>query len=169
MDTLTKLANRRYFDQQLEQEWHHLNVEQSPLSLILCDIDCFKTYNEIYGIAAGDECLRRIADCLRRCVKRTTDIVARYGGEEFAILLPHTNAMGAFQVAEKMREKIKSQGIEFKPSDTLNVPASVVTVSFGVACLVDPHTDIDALIMAANQALYLSKQQGRDRVTLSSV
>ncbi|MEQ9000625.1 MAG: diguanylate cyclase [Coleofasciculus sp. B1-GNL1-01] len=169
MDTLTKLANRRYFDQQLEQEWHHLNVEQSPLSLILCDIDCFQTYNKIYGIAAGDECLRRIADCLRSCVKRTTDVVARYGGEEFAILLPHTNAMGAFQVAEKMREKIKSLAIEFKPPDTLNLPAPVVTVSLGVSSLVDPHTDIDALIMAANQALYLSKQQGRDRVTLSSV
>jgi len=169
MDTLTKLANRRYFDQQLQHEWHHLHIEQSPLSLILCDIDCFKTYNEIYGIAAGDECLRRIADCLRRCIKRTTDIVARYGGEEFAILLPHTNAMGAFQVAEKMREKVKSLAIDFKPPNSFNLPASVVTVSFGVACLVEPNSDIDTLIMAANQALYLSKQQGRDRVTLSSV
>ncbi|MEQ9553940.1 MAG: diguanylate cyclase [Coleofasciculus sp. G3-WIS-01] len=169
MDTLTQLATRRYFDQKLEQEWHHLNVEQSPLSLILCDIDCFKLYNKVYGIAAGDECLRRIAYCLRSCVKRTTDVVARYGGEEFAILLPHTNATGAFQVAEKMRDKVKSLAIEFKPPETLKLPASVVTVSLGVASLVDPHTDIDALIMAANQALYLSKQQGRDRVTLSSV
>src|SRR4028119_2258104 len=103
LDGLTGVANRRRFDEYLDDEWQRMAREKLPLSLILGDIDFFKKYNDTYGHQAGDACLRRVADALRFCAKRSVDLVARYGGEEFAVILPNTSAAGAALVAEEIR------------------------------------------------------------------
>ena len=106
LDGLSQIANRRCFDQQLAQEWKRLQREQLPLSLILCDIDFFKVYNDTYGHQAGDECLRQVAYTIHQAVRRPADFTARYGGEEFAVILPNTEATGAVRVAEKIRAQV---------------------------------------------------------------
>ena len=161
-DSLTKIANRRYFDQYLNQEWRRLAREQLPLSLILCDIDFFKLYNDTYGHQAGDECLQEVARAIVRVVQRPADLVARYGGEEFAVILPNTAIAGAARVAEQIRSEVKAVVLPQGSSDYL-------TLSVGVASAV-PLLESAAtrLFAAADQALYQAKQQGRDRVILDS-
>ena len=108
LDGLTKVANRRRFDNYLAQEWQRLTQEGYPLSLILCDVDYFKSYNDTYGHQAGDDCLQQIAQAIKNAVNRPEDLVARYGGEEFAVILPNTKAEGALHIAETIRLKIQS-------------------------------------------------------------
>lgn len=160
-DSLTKLANRRQFDEYLEQEWERLTRTQSPLSLILCDVDFFKRFNDTYGHLAGDFCLQQIAGALSRATKRSADLVARYGGEEFAVILSNTVGDVALQVAEDIRNAVKALEIPHERS----LVSEYITLSLGVTTRVPSvDTKLPELIAAANEALYQAKQQGRDRV-----
>lgn len=160
-DSLTQLSNRRQFDEYLVHEWLRMLREQQFLSVILCDVDYFKNYNDKYGHPAGDDCLRRVAEAIRRQVKRPGDLAARYGGEEFVIILSNTQAEAAVNVAEGIRQKIKSLNIAHSQSKI----ADCITVSSGVASMVpQPNYSPSDLIAAADQALYEAKQQGRDCV-----
>ncbi len=159
LDGLTGVANRRRFDQYLDDEWQQMTRENLPLSLILCDIDFFKRYNDTYGHQAGDDCLRRVADALRFCAKRSIDLVARYGGEEFAVILPNTTTAGAVQVAEEIRLVVNSLNIPHKRSDV----SPHLTLSLGIACAEPtPQLSPSTLIAAADAALYKAKAAGRD-------
>ena len=163
LDGLTEVANRRRFDQHLSKEWRRLGREQAPLSLILCDIDYFKKYNDFYGHQAGDACLRQIAQAMVRVAKRPSDLVARYGGEEFAIILPNTDAEGAVQVAQLIGAEIKLLNIPHAESDVSNV----VTASLGISSQV-PHPEmlVGSLIFSADRSLYAAKNQGRNTYKL---
>jgi diguanylate cyclase (GGDEF)-like protein len=145
----------------MEQEWQRLAREQQPLSLILCDIDYFKRYNDHYGHPMGDDCLQQVAQIMRDVIKRPADLLARYGGEEFAVVLPQTSRWGAVQVAEALRAAIQQQQLQHRDSPIGNY----VSLSVGVASLF-PSLDgaPKDLLQAADQALYRAKQQGRDRV-----
>ncbi|MFB8790924.1 MAG: PleD family two-component system response regulator [Potamolinea sp.] len=159
LDGLTGVANRRRFDEYLEAEWQRMAREKLPLSLILCDIDYFKKYNDAYGHQAGDACLCRVADSLRFCARRSVDLVARYGGEEFAVILPNTTADGAYQVAEEIRTVVNTLEIAHSQSAV----SQHVTLSLGVACMYPtPNTSPTMLIAASDAALYQAKAAGRN-------
>lgn len=161
LDELTQLANRRRFDQYLEMEWRRQTREQTPLSLILCDIDSFKSYNDTYGHPGGDECLRQVARAIGNAVDRPADLVARYGGEEFAVILPNTAIPGAVVVAEHIQLKIAALQLPHAGSQV----SQYVTVSLGVASIVPASESVASiLISAADQALYQAKRLGRDRI-----
>lgn len=165
LDGLTQVANRRRFEHYLNQEWRRLSRDQAPLALIMCDIDYFKNFNDLYGHQAGDSCLRRVAKALSRSVKRPADLVARYGGEEFAVILPGTDLAGAEKVAEEICLAVRSRRIPHQGSEV----AKFITVSLGVAsCLPDPSSNPDLLVRRADEALYQAKHQGRDRVELAN-
>lgn len=160
LDGLTKVANRRRFDEYLSQEWKRLVREQQPLSLILCDIDYFKGYNDCYGHQGGDNCLEQVAKSINCTLKRPADLVARYGGEEFAIILPNTFAQGALAVAQLIREQIQQLKIPHAGSEV----SQYITLSLGVSTMIptlDSSTEI--LIRQADEALYQAKREGRDR------
>jgi len=160
LDGLTGVANRRRFDQYLDDEWWRMIREELPLSLILCDIDFFKKYNDTYGHQAGDACLRRVADALRFCAKRSVDLVARYGGEEFAIVLPNTTTIGASLVAEELRSLVHG----LKITHAASAVSEYVTLSLGVASLYpEPDTPPAKLVAEADMALYQAKASGRNR------
>lgn len=161
-DALTGLHNRRYFDEQLLKEYVRCYRYQQPIALILVDIDHFKDFNDAHGHLVGDDCLRSVAGLLQESVTRSGDVLARFGGEEFCILLPDTNMAGAMAVAERVREKIA--GSSFMVAGE-RVP---LTISLGVCALVPEATDLaEQLIEWADQALYESKRNGRNRVTCS--
>jgi len=163
VDGLTGIVNRRYFDELLDREWYNAIRQQNPLALIMADVDFFKVYNDTYGHQSGDECLKAIAFSLRDVVKRATDIVARYGGEEFAIILPDTDIDSAMVLAEKIRARIESLGIEHKNSQEM-----CITISLGVAVTVPSLKSTPAsLILLADLALYQAKLEGRNRVRLA--
>ncbi|MBO9998580.1 MAG: CHASE2 domain-containing protein [Cyanobacteria bacterium SID2] len=159
MDSLTQVANRRRFDEYLNQEWQRMSRERAPLSLILCDVDDFKRYNDTYGHQAGDVCLHQIAQAIRRALKRPADLVARYGGEEFAAILPNTPASGAMQVARAIREEIWKLAIPHTASRV----SDLVTVSLGVTTQIPILTrPVEFLIAASDRALYEAKARGRN-------
>lgn len=170
VDELTQIGNRRHFDSCLRAEWKHNARDGSPISLILCDIDYFKIYNDTYGHQAGDSCLRSVAQAIRRSLDRPADVASRYGGEEFAVILPQTDAAGALLVAEHIRAKIKALNIVLNPESVECLPNSVVTISLGIASVVPgPDNDAATLVLAADEALYDSKRHGRDRLTMSTL
>ncbi|MGD1897375.1 MAG: diguanylate cyclase domain-containing protein [Phormidesmis sp.] len=166
MDGLTQVANRRSFDEHLEKEWENVKNGGSALSLILCDIDYFKSFNDTYGHQAGDVCLKKVAKVLEKAVKRNTDRVARYGGEEFAIILPNTNLAGLKKVAIDIQTAVKQLGILHSQSEV----SDYVTLSLGLS-LITSTKDArpDMLIAAADQGLYQAKYEGRDRFCLSFI
>lgn len=164
MDGLTRIANRRCFDEQLAYEWTRLTRDQAPLGLIFCDIDYFKYFNDTYGHLIGDVCLQQVAEALAQSGQRASDLVARYGGEEFAIILPNTDAPGALQVAEKIRQIIFDLNIPHCSSQV----CEQLTVSLGVATMIPSVNDAyEVLVLAADRALYQAKQSGRNRVCLA--
>jgi diguanylate cyclase (GGDEF)-like protein/PAS domain S-box-containing protein len=161
LDGLTQIANRRCFDKTLKLEWQRMGREKQSLSLILCDIDFFKLYNDTYGHQAGDECLKKVAEILKMSAQRGGDLAARYGGEEFALILPETDVRGAMQVAESIRRNLREAAIPHAASKVSNF----VTASIGTASIV-PRTglSIKELIEQADRALYQAKLEGRDRI-----
>ena len=159
-DGLTGIANRRYFDSYLVTEVRRGARERQPLSLVLSDVDHFKAFNDCYGHQAGDDCLRRVAAALSSAGRRPADLAARYGGEEFAMVLPGTVLEGAVDVAQAVSRVIESLGI---PHERSAVNAKV-TLSQGIVSLTpEKETSSEDLIQRADQALYLAKQQGRNR------
>ena len=161
-DYLTRLANRRRFDEVLEAEWRRGARAGSPLSLLMLDGDFFKSFNDTYGHLEGDRVLRAIAAALGTCVDRPGDLVARYGGEEFAVLLPATNGTGALIVAAAIRASIDALDLVHAAA-----PSGRLTVSIGVACRTpDASIAPERLVEAADAALYLAKGEGRDRVVM---
>jgi diguanylate cyclase (GGDEF)-like protein/PAS domain S-box-containing protein len=162
LDALTQIANRRRFDEYLEREWRRLRREQASLTLILCDVDYFKRYNDTYGHPRGDECLQQIAQVLKQLCQRPADLVARYGGEEFALILPYTDAVGASRIAESIQERIRNLRI-------INVN-TYITLSFGITTLIPSETSSPrTLIAAADLALYQAKAAGRNRYVVNLV
>jgi diguanylate cyclase (GGDEF)-like protein len=144
----------------MDIEWQRMAKDKLPLSLILCDIDFFKKYNDTYGHQAGDACLRQVADALRFCAKRSVDLVARYGGEEFAVILPNIKVSEAAQVAEEMRTVINALNIPHVQSGV----SQHVTLSLGIACIEPTSSNSPTmLIAAADAALYQAKAAGRNR------
>ena len=163
LDSLTKLSNRRGFDDYIQKEWDRMKRIKAPLSLIMCDVDFFKHYNDRYLHPNGDKCLVKVAMSMRSTVRRSGDLVARYGGEEFAIVLPNTDALGAVSVGENVRSAIKGLQITHEASAV----CPYVTISVGVSTIIpNSENDFQALINAADRALYQAKSQGRDRVTM---
>lgn len=163
LDSLTQIANRRWFNDYLMSEWRHHLKAQKFLALILIDIDDFKGYNDYYGHQGGDHCLIQIAQTIAKIPQYSTDLVARYGGEEFAVILPHTGPESALKIAEKIRETISLQKIPHLHSKV----QPYVTLSLGVASFIPDDTlTLEALISQADQALYTAKKQGRNRTFL---
>ncbi|BCS96076.1 hypothetical protein DSLASN_17080 [Desulfoluna limicola] len=160
LDGLTRISNRRHFDECMADEWSRHTREKASLSVILCDIDNFKLYNDTYGHQAGDRCLVQVAETLTSCIHRSSDLVARYGGEEFVVILPHTDLNGACHVAEVMRRNVEELVVSHEHSDTV----SCVTLSLGVASTL-PHREscAEELIRMADRALYAAKEKGRNQ------
>lgn len=158
-DALTGVANRRYFDEYLAQQWKLSLRNQAHLALILCDIDFFKRYNDHYGHPAGDACLKEVAAALKRACHREVDMVARYGGEEFCVVMPDTNKLGAIEVAQRIQDELHRLGLPHVES-----PTGTVTLSQGVVSWVpSSQHDANGLIAAADNLLYSAKQKGRNQ------
>ncbi len=164
-DALTKLANRRHFDEQLGKEWRRHCREQTPITLVLMDIDYFKKYNDTLGHPAGDECLRQVAGVLSNSFNRSGDLVARYGGEEFIVLLSNCNAKQAIEQVERMQRQMENAGLRHPASDI----AEHVTLSMGIASCV-PILDDDpwGLVEEADQGLYQAKIDGRNQYRVAA-
>ena len=168
-DGLTGLSNRRHFDETLERELKRAIRTSTAVSLVLCDIDHFKSFNDNYGHQSGDDCLKRVAQALQKTINRSGDLVARYGGEEFVFILPETDVDGAKVLAETARSKIESLAVVHDYSSA----AANVTISCGVETI-EPQKGQDIavitreLIEKADQALYQAKNQGRNQVVASA-
>lgn len=167
IDGLTQLANRRQLETHLDQEWRRMMREEMPLSAIMCDVDSFKLYNDAYGHKMGDSCLRQIAKAIDDTAKRPGDLAARYGGEEFAVILPRTTTDGALRVAKNIQAGVKAIKLDhpnLKPNEH-------VTLSLGIATVFPhrfPHFLPETLLAAADKALYVAKEEGRDRCSVHS-
>ncbi len=160
LDGLTGIANRRHFDEVLEREWRRAMRQGEELSILMCDIDYFKAYNDTVGHQKGDDCLRQVAEALTATLDRRGDLLARYGGEEFIAVLPGTSLSGASFIAAQMRKAIIALDIPHPES-----PFGHVTASFGIASAVAmPETDPKDIVGAADSALYKAKRNGRNRV-----
>ncbi len=160
VDQLSQLSNRREFDERLKEEVKRAIRERKEMSLIMIDIDHFKTFNDSYGHMAGDACIKQVAACIGRHISRPADVAARYGGEEFAVLLPHTAEQAAFELADDIRKAIANTPFKLEEGNQITV-----TASFGVASLNPTSTaDGSELIKSADDALYSAKHAGRNRV-----
>ncbi len=164
IDGLTGIANRRLLDQTLHREWLSCMREQTPLSLLIIDVDHFKLYNDNYGHLTGDECLRTIVCEIQGTLRRSRDFLARYGGEEFVVLLPNTSEKNALVIADKLRTVIQECAIPHAES-----PHGVVTASLGCATIVPTaESSINCLLNAADAALYRAKSNGRNRQEIAA-
>ena len=164
-DALTGLATRRRFDTVLETEIRRALRRRDHLSLLMCDVDFFKRYNDHYGHIAGDRCLRVVAEAVQQICKRAGQLSARYGGEEFAVIMPGSALKDAKIVAEKIRQGLTARAIPHEYSDV----AKTVTISIGaVSAVVTESRTADWFMKQADDALYQSKEHGRNRVTCVS-
>jgi diguanylate cyclase (GGDEF)-like protein len=160
-DGLTGLANRRYFDEVLDREWRRAVRDRLPFSLVLCDVDCFKNYNDTYGHLMGDHCLESVAQILAQSVRRSTDVVARYGGEEFAIIMPNTPIAGSHQIVDIIQERLAEAAIPHSASFV----SSVVTLSIGLICTVPAlGSTPTAALTKVDKMLYRAKAAGRNQI-----
>ena len=160
-DGLTGISNRRFFDEHLAKVWNRAVRARSIVSLILCDIDYFKNYNDRYGHQKGDRCLQQVATILEDFSRREGDLVARYGGEEFAIVLPDTSLEDARNIAEKISTALETASIPHEGSEVSNV----VTISMGVSSIHPTRELFSAsLIAETDRLLYEAKSAGRNRV-----
>ena len=160
-DDLTGIANRRFFERRLGDEWNRARRHEQPLALVLLDLDHFKELNDRRGHPAGDDCLRRVGAFLAETIRRSGEVVARYGGEEFAILLPGTDADGAIRVAETLREGIERLTIPYGNGKRM-------TASCGVAALTPTSGNtVEQLVANADRALYAAKHSGRNCVRVA--
>ena len=163
VDGLTGIANRRRFEEKMDEEWRRAMRDGSLLSVLLIDVDHFKPYNDIYGHVLGDGCLRQIAVAAQGVIHRSSDLFARYGGEEFVVVLPNTDGDGAQLVAEQIRLAVEMLGLPHSGN-----PHGVVTVSIGCATQALGHDAVSTvLVEAADQALYQAKSAGRNRVEIA--
>jgi diguanylate cyclase (GGDEF)-like protein len=159
LDGLTGLANRRYFDSSLDKAWRSCQRDDTPLTVIMLDVDFFKPYNDFYGHQRGDQVLRDLAQTISAQAVRPQDMVARYGGEEFVVLLPAVDQESAQQMVEKILNAVRQRNLPHEKSAC----ADHVTVSAGVATRVPlPYMHPESLVAAADSALYQAKRDGRD-------
>jgi diguanylate cyclase (GGDEF)-like protein/PAS domain S-box-containing protein len=168
IDALTGIGNRRHFDEQLDAEWARARRDNTPLSLLMIDVDHFKKFNDRYGHQAGDRCLQSIASILSAVGRRPADRAARYGGEEFVMILPNTAAAGCQQVSDSFRFALRELGLVHET----NPPSKLVTASVGGATIwpsaVQDSVKGSSLIEAADRALFAAKSGGRDRLVMSA-
>jgi len=166
VDSLTNLPNRRIFDETLKNEILRAVRHKDSLSLMMCDIDYFKKFNDSYGHLAGDQCLMDVAECLRTSFRRVSDLPARYGGEEFSVILPHTESSKALNLGERFIKNLKKLKIVHDDSDI----SDYVTISIGLVT-VTPNklSDANSFIKAADDALYKAKENGRNRIEIEPV
>ncbi|MCC5857920.1 MAG: diguanylate cyclase [Ectothiorhodospiraceae bacterium] len=162
-DPLTGLANRRMLDERMADEWARARRQRQWLAMLLCDVDHFKTYNDLHGHQAGDDCLKRIAETLCQELHRHNDLIARYGGEEFVLLLPDTDEVGAQRVAESIQRAFEKAALPHE-----NSPHGRITLSIGAAAMIPDEDDEGALFAEVDRRLYLAKQQGRNLIVASS-
>ncbi|WP_250654957.1 GGDEF domain-containing protein [Alkalimarinus coralli] len=161
VDGLTGLANRRYMDRFLSHEVARCSRSNEPLTVIMCDIDEFKLYNDFYGHLKGDDCIKMIANTLMSSLKRATDLAARFGGEEFALILPNTTEQDANKLAEQVRESVEELNIMHEKSSVQNY----ITLSMGVYNAIPTKMlRSEDYLGLADKALYHAKQTGRNRV-----
>ncbi len=161
LDGLTGVTNRRHFDKLMIKEWRRAQRNKFPISLIMIDIDYFKKYNDTYGHLKGDDCLKKVAKALISSARRSADFVSRYGGEEFAITLPALKNDATVTVAKRVRCEVERMKIYHEKSD-IN---KYVTISLGVATIIPVMSmEHEVLIQAADRALYMAKNAGRNRV-----
>ena len=161
-DPLTQLYNRRVFDERLSHEWRRAQRVRYPISMLMIDVDYFKKYNDFYGHPKGDECLKKIASTVKSAARRATDTAARYGGEEFSVMLPEADVSKAISIGKNLCESIQDMQIEHNKSTE-----GFVTVSVGVSSITPHLSDKDETVLtqAADNALYASKNEGRNRVS----
>lgn len=163
-DGLTGIFNRFMFDATIKKEWNRCKRQLKSLSLIMIDIDYFKTYNDNYGHQAGDDCIRKIAEVLSYCARRSSDAVARYGGEEFAVILPYLDKENAYNLAEQMRKNVEKLNIEHAHSSATNC----VTISIGVNTVIpSDKSSIEEFIRTTDKALYKAKEKNRNNVVIA--
>lgn len=161
-DSLTGLKNRMFFNQQFPLAWAHGQRSQTPLSILMIDLDYFKNINDTYGHLAGDECLKSVAELLKSKILRQTDTVCRYGGEEFVILLPETNETHATQIASQIRASIEALACFHKEQKI------AVTSSIGIASMTpQKEMDSESILKAADDALYQAKAMGRNQYQIA--
>lgn len=160
LDPLTGVLNRRGMEEELKRTWKLFQREQSPLCVLLFDIDYFKQYNDNYGHQQGDECLKAFCDIIKQQLKRPTDTLARFGGEEFLVILPNTKTEGAFVIARSIVLALKKAQLSHADSPF----GEVVTTSIGIASSQDNPKSAPELIKLADKALYHAKSEGRNRI-----
>jgi diguanylate cyclase (GGDEF)-like protein/PAS domain S-box-containing protein len=164
IDGLTGIANRRRFDETMDREWKRAMRDHTPLSLLMIDVDHFKLYNDIHGHISGDACLREIASAAQGVLHRSSDLLARYGGEEFIVVLPSTDSDGAQLLAEQIRSAVELRSLPHSG----NPPHAVITVSVGCATsILDYDSPRNSLLQAADDALYVAKSAGRNRIEVA--
>ncbi|MDJ0511354.1 MAG: diguanylate cyclase [Crocosphaera sp.] len=166
LDELTGVYNRYTFDKSIAEEWKRGQRERQTLSIILFDVDYFKLYNDCYGHQAGDDCLKQIAQTVKKIMNRSVDFVARYGGEEFIAILPNTDQQGAINVVENIQHAIHTLAIPHKESKV----SEIVSISIGIASMIPISASSPAeLISLADKALYTAKTQGRNRYSVAEI
>lgn len=161
IDGLTQVYNRAYFDEYLHREFLRSKRQKSPLSVVICDINCFKLYNDTYGHLAGDKCLKDVANTLRQTARRPGDFVARYGGDEFAVIMPDTSSSGVEVVAQMMRKKVEALAIPHRASQV----SQYVTIALGYSTYTGENGTEHDLLDNADKALYSAKSSGKNLAT----
>jgi len=162
LDGLTGIANRRFFDECSEKEWKRAQRDKQSFTVVMIDLDCFKSYNDTYGHQRGDACLKKVAEVIKSAMRRPADLAARYGGEEFVVILPETDKEGGYGLAEQLRQQV----IDLKLEHENNLCGSEVTISLGVATgTAEPGKLFSDLLSQADKALYAAKKAGRNRTS----